>query len=190
VRTILGQQVTVRAATTLAGRLVAALGTPLPDGGQPGLTHLFPDAATIAAADLARLLPLQRSRADAIRALASAVARGELTLDVPRDLEEAIARLRRLPGIGEWTAQCIAMRALGEPDAFPAGDLGVRQALAKRGVLPNEADVLRRAEAWRPWRAYAARHLWSKNSTRAARALQSRSRSQSQARSQAQAQEC
>jgi AraC family transcriptional regulator of adaptative response / DNA-3-methyladenine glycosylase II len=170
VRTILGQQVTVRAATTLAGRLVAALGQPLANGGQGRLTHVFPDAATIAKANLVRLLPLQRSRADAIRALASAVARGELSLDVPRDLPEAIARLRRLPGIGEWTAQCIAMRALGEPDAFPAGDLGVRQALAAGGVLPSETDVLRRAEAWRPWRAYAARHLWTRDRTPAATA--------------------
>ena len=96
-----------------------------------------------------------------IRALAAAVARGDLVLEASRGLEDAVARLVAIPGIGTWTAQYVAMRALGEPDAFPAGDLGLRRALANgAGPLPP-ARVAELAEAWRPWRAYAALHLWT-----------------------------
>jgi len=158
VRAILGQQVTVRGATTLAGRLVRLLGTPI-ECGSDGLTHLFPAAETLAEADLAPI-GLPRARAATIRALAVSVARGELILDAARDGEQAIGALCAIPGMGPWTAHYIAMRALAEPDAFPATDLGLRRALGNgAGPLPAPA-VTRLAEAWRPWRAYAAMHLW------------------------------
>ena len=189
VRALLGQQVSVAAARTLAGRLVAAAGAPLrtPDG---ALTHVFPTPAAVAAAPL-ETLGLTRSRAAALRGFAAAVASGALDLGAFRDLDDAVAKLVALPGIGDWTAQYLAMRALGEPDAFPAGDLGVRQALAVRGALPSERDVRARAERWRPWRSYAVLALWTepKPVARAARtprpspstskATRSRSRSRS-----------
>ncbi|MEQ1831456.1 MAG: AlkA N-terminal domain-containing protein, partial [Candidatus Eisenbacteria bacterium] len=159
VRALLGQQVSVAAARTLAGRLVAAAGAPLhaPAG---ALTHVFPTPAAVAAAPL-ETLGLTRSRAAALRGFAAAVASGALDLGAFRDLDDAVAKLVSLPGIGDWTAQYLAMRALGEPDAFPAGDLGVRQALAVRGVLPSERQVRERAERWRPWRSYAVLALWT-----------------------------
>jgi 3-methyladenine DNA glycosylase/8-oxoguanine DNA glycosylase len=158
VRAILGQQITVRGATTLAGRLVAALGEPLECDGR--LTHLFPDAATLAAADVAAI-GIPRARAGAIRALARAVADGALALDACRGLDDAVARLTALPGIGEWTAQYIAMRAFGEPDAFPHGDLSLRIAFGNNAAPVPAVELARAAEAWRPWRAYAALQLWS-----------------------------
>src|SRR5256886_943889 len=127
VRAVLGQQVTVRGATTLAGRLVRAFGRPL-DRAEDGLTHLFPRPETLADADLASI-GLPRARAATIRGLARGVARGEIALDASRGLEDAVARLAAVPGIGAWTAHYIAMRAFGEPDAFPAADLGLRRAL-------------------------------------------------------------
>ena len=96
-----------------------------------------------------------------MRGFADAVASGALDLDAFHGLEDAVERLTRLPGIGDWTAQYLAMRALGVPDAFPAGDLGVRQALARGSKLPSERDVRARAERWRPWRAYAVIALWT-----------------------------
>jgi len=159
VRALLGQQVSVAAARTLAGRLVAASGVPLavPDA---ALTHVFPTPAAVAAAKLEQL-GLTRSRAAALRGFAAAIADGSLDLGAFRDLDDAVTKLTALPGIGDWTAQYVAMRALGEPDAFPAGDLGVRQALARNGTLPSERDVRARAERWRPWRAYAVLALWT-----------------------------
>src|SRR5437016_1736989 len=159
VRAVLGQQVTVRGATTLAGRLVRAFGRPL-DRAEDGLTHLFPRPEALADTDLASI-GLPRSRAATIRGLARAVARGELVLDASRGLEDAVARLAAVPGIGAWTAHYIAMRALGEPDAFPAADLGLRRALGNGAGPLAPARVAERAEAWRPWRAYAAMHLWT-----------------------------
>src|SRR5438874_1170918 len=114
----------------------------------------------LADADLASI-GLPRSRAATIRGLARAVARGELVLDASRGLEDAVARLAAVPGIGAWTAHYIAMRALGEPDAFPAADLGLRRALGNGAGPLAPARVAERAEAWRPWRAYAAMHLWT-----------------------------
>ena len=159
VRAVLGQQVTVRGATTLAGRLVRAFGTPL-DRAEDGLTHLFPRPEALADADLAAL-GLPRARAATIRALAGAVASGEVVLDASRGLEDAVARLAAVPGIGAWTAHYIAMRALGEPDAFPAADLGLQRALGNSAGRLAPARVAELAEAWRPWRAYAAMHLWA-----------------------------
>ncbi len=164
VRAILGQQVSVKGATTLAGRLVQTYGEPLAldprEAEDESLRFLFPEPEALAGADLSAL-GLPRSRAAAISCLASAVARKELLLDAVGDLEETLQRLRALPGVGDWTAQYIAMRALREPDAFPATDLGLRRALAEDGEPASASEVARRAESWRPWRAYAAIHLWT-----------------------------
>ena len=159
VRAVLGQQVSVRAATTLIGRLVAKLGTPVVGQEARGLTHLFPSPLTLADADLTGLGVTSR-RAATIRAVASAVASGELRFDTAPGLEEIVDRLMAVPGIGSWTAHYVAMRAFGEPDAFPASDLGLRRAASHtRRPLP-ERELARVAEHWRPWRAYAAMHLW------------------------------
>jgi AraC family transcriptional regulator of adaptative response / DNA-3-methyladenine glycosylase II len=158
VRALLGQQVSVAAARTLAGRLVRACGAPLP-AAQGALTHVFPTPAAVVSAPLGSL-GLTRARAGALRTFARAVADGALDLDAPAELEEAVARLTALPGIGDWTAQYIALRALREPDAFPAGDLAVRKALARGRKLPVERLVREHAERWRPWRAYATLALW------------------------------
>lgn len=158
VRALLGQQVSVAAALTLTARLVRACGPPLATGAGP-LTHLFPAPAAVAAAPLDRL-GLTRARATALRAFASAVAGGALALDRHAGLDDAVARLTALPGIGPWTAQYLALRGLGEPDAFPAGDLGVRAALAN-GRRPTERETIALAEPWRPWRAYAVIALWN-----------------------------
>jgi AraC family transcriptional regulator, regulatory protein of adaptative response / DNA-3-methyladenine glycosylase II len=159
VRAILGQQVSVRGATTLAGRMARAFGTPLKEPAH-GLTHLFPRPDALAHADVASI-GMPRSRGEAIRSLAVAVRDGAVTLDASLGLEDAVARLTALPGIGPWTAQYIAMRALREPDAFPAGDLGLLKAWAGSGARPTAAALERASEGWRPWRAYAALHLWT-----------------------------
>ncbi len=159
VRAILGQQVSVKGATTLAGRIVEAAGTPLADGQELGLTHLFPSPRALAEADLTGI-GLPRARAEAIRALAEAVDRGEVAFDAAADPAVLQRQLTALPGIGPWTAQYIAMRALGEPDAFPERDLGLLRSAARLGLAPDAAGLLARAEAWRPWRAYAAVCLW------------------------------
>jgi AraC family transcriptional regulator of adaptative response / DNA-3-methyladenine glycosylase II len=159
VRAVLGQQVTVRGATTLAGRVADAFGDVVDVGGG-GLSRLFPRPARLAAADLTSV-GLPAARAAAVRGLAVAVASGRLTLDASRGLEDAVARLSVLPGLGAWTAHYIAMRALGEPDAFPAADLGLQRAAAGGGGRLPAVVLARAAEAWRPWRAYAAMHLWT-----------------------------
>ncbi len=158
VRAILGQQVSVRGASTLAGRLVEAYGSPaaIP---LSGITRHFPSGERLIDADLQKI-GLPHARAEAIRNLARAVSQKSLRLDGNEELEATVAALNALPGIGEWTAQYIAMRALGEPDAFPAGDLGIRKALARNGREPGAAEILRRAEAWRPFRAYTVMYLW------------------------------
>lgn len=143
VRAVLGQQVSVRAATTLAGRLVARFGPPTADV----LAAAPPEAL--------RALGLTGARALTLGTLGRAVHEGRVTLD-GADPERTIAALEALPGIGPWTASYIAMRALGWPDAFPAADLGIKKALG----LSSAREVERRAEAWRPWRAYAVMHLW------------------------------
>ena len=159
VRAILGQQVTVKGATTLAGRLVERFGRPLVTG-MTGLTHLFPRAETLADADLAPIgLPVARART--IRTLARSIAHGELTLDASLGLEDFVTRLCAIPGLGPWTAHYIAMRALGEPDAFPASDLGLRRAVAASDRPASSADLATLAETWRPWRSYAAFLLWA-----------------------------
>ncbi|MEO8602437.1 MAG: AlkA N-terminal domain-containing protein [bacterium] len=158
VRAVVGQQVTVRGATTLMGRLVERCGERVDLAAD--LTHLFPKPATLAAADLSGV-GMPGARIAALQGLAAAVADGRVQLDAARGLDDVVARLTALPGIGEWTAQYIAMRGLGEPDAFPHGDLGLRAALGN-GAGPLSTKALSSAaEAWRPWRAYAAMHLWN-----------------------------
>jgi AraC family transcriptional regulator of adaptative response / DNA-3-methyladenine glycosylase II len=162
VRAVLGQQVTVRGARTLAGRVVASAGSPLPavPGIPEGLTHTFPAPEALRSAGLGGL-GLTGARERALRALAEAVAVGDVALDGSVDPAEAVAGLEALPGLGPWTACYVAMRGLGEPDAFPEGDLGLRRALAANGALPSPRELHRASEAWRPWRAYAAILLWS-----------------------------
>ena len=158
VRAVLGQQITVKAARTLAGRFARRFGhaieTPYPE-----LDCVFPEAAVIAQLELGDIaqLGIIATRSKTIIALARALAEGRLQLDPSQPVETTIAALRALPGIGDWTAQYIAMRALAWPDAFPASDYGVMKALA----VDKPAQAIRLAEAWRPWRAYAVMHLWA-----------------------------
>ena len=158
VRIILGQQVSVAGASTTAGRLVQALGTPVPGLAPFGLTHTFPTAETLAAADLSNL-GLTRSRAAAVQTFARAVAEGGLHLDNSQPLDDFIASVTALPGLGPWTAHVLALR-LAERDAFPASDLGLRRAYQR--LTPDAPEPLEAAaERWRPWRAHAAVHLWA-----------------------------
>ncbi len=160
VRAILGQQITVAAATRLAGKLVACHGEKLTTL-DPGLTHVFPTPRQLADADLTTI-GMPGSRRQSLTALAAAVAADPQIFGPRRTLDEAITQLRSLAGIGEWTAQYIAMRELREPDAFPAADIGLMRAMRDRnGVRPSPAALLAHAEQWRPWRAYAALHLWA-----------------------------
>jgi AraC family transcriptional regulator of adaptative response / DNA-3-methyladenine glycosylase II len=160
VRAILGQQITVVAARGLAGKLVAAHGRAMgSDTTTEGLTHVFPSAADLADADLARL-GMPRARAAALSSCARVFAEEPRLFDSMRSHAETLAALRAVPGIGEWTAQYIALRALRDPDAFPATDVGILRGASENGVRPTAAALLVRAEAWRPWRAYAAQHLW------------------------------
>lgn len=163
VRAILGQQITVSAAGRLAGKLVASYGETIaePAALEYGLTHVFPTPRQLAGADLATI-GMPRARRAALSSLAAAVVAEPLIFGPRRSLEEAIEQLRSLAGIGEWSAQYIAMRELREPDAFPAADIGLLRAMSNgNGVRPTPAALLARAEAWRPWRAYAALHLWA-----------------------------
>jgi AraC family transcriptional regulator of adaptative response / DNA-3-methyladenine glycosylase II len=159
VRAIVGQQVSVAGARTLAGRLVAALGEPLskPEG---TLTHLFPSPQQIMQAAL-QGHGLTQARANALQALGRAVVEEGLVLDRSADREQTFTQLLALPGVGIWTASYIAMRALGDPDAFPASDLGLRRAFEQAGLAGDLRTIQTRAEAWRPWRAYATHHLWA-----------------------------
>jgi len=161
VRVILGQQVTVKAALTLTSRLVARFGRPVPTP-FVGLDRLFPDAATLAAADPAAIgtLGIVRQRVGALQALAREVAAGRLALHPGAPLGPTLAALKALPGVGDWTAQVIAMRVLAWPDAWPASDIGLVNALAAHGGPRDPAALTRVAEPWRPWRAYAVMRLW------------------------------
>jgi AraC family transcriptional regulator of adaptative response / DNA-3-methyladenine glycosylase II len=157
VRVILGQQVTVAAARTLTRRLVERFGEPLSTP-VPGLDRLFPRAEAIAAADSDALgsLGIVRQRSGALQALARAVCDGAIRLDAAAPLATTLDALRALPGVGEWTVQLIALRALGWPDAWPGSDIGLLNALNTRDVGAAAAQ----AEAWRPWRGYALMRLW------------------------------
>jgi AraC family transcriptional regulator, regulatory protein of adaptative response / DNA-3-methyladenine glycosylase II len=160
-RAVLGQQVTVAYAGVLAGRVLATSGERL-ERALGGVTHLFPTPAAVAEADPAPWR-LPAARASAIKTLAAALADGSLELDAGADPLEAQERLRALPGIGPWTAAYVGMRALRDPDAFPAADAGVRRGLARLGRDGRPRAAERAAEAWRPYRAYAAQHLWDQS---------------------------
>ncbi|MFD9093566.1 AlkA N-terminal domain-containing protein [Streptomyces collinus] len=159
VRAVLGQQVSTAAARTHAARLVAAHGKPLDDP-EGGLTHLFPAPEALAAVDPASLA-MPRTRRTTFTTLVGALADGRLRLGVEADWAETRARLLDLPGFGPWTADVIAMRALGDPDAFLATDLGVRRAARELSLAATPGALTARAEAWRPWRAYAVQYLWA-----------------------------
>jgi AraC family transcriptional regulator of adaptative response / DNA-3-methyladenine glycosylase II len=160
VRAILGQQVSVKAATTLAGRIAARYGEPLREfGGHSSLTLLFPTAESLRKATF-ESIGLVQSRADTIRRVAGAVTAGDLSFDPAQDPVEFCAALRSIKGVGEWTAEYVAMRALKYPDAFPSTDLGLLKAFGQ-SERATPAVMRQSAEAWRPWRAYAAVLLWS-----------------------------
>lgn len=160
IRAVLGQQITVVAAIRLAGKLVAQYGGPL-ETPQAGVTHVFPTAEVLAAADLASL-GMPKSRGRTLSGVAQALLDDPQIFQPKASLKDAIARLVELPGIGDWTAQYIAMRQMREPDAFASGDIGLINALAALEGGPVTArQLLARAEAWRPLRAYAAQHLWT-----------------------------
>ena len=155
IRAILGQQISTAAARTHAGRLAVRHGEVISDPAG-GLTHLFPTPEALLEADF----NLPGARRASLQALLRALSDGELDLSPGTDQGQALATLERLPGIGPWTREIIAMRAMGDPDAFPATDLGVRRGAQLLGLSATRSQLLARAEQWRPWRAYATQHLW------------------------------
>lgn len=159
VRVVLGQQVSTAAARTLAGRLVAAHGEPVADPGG-GLTHLFPSPWALTSLAPERLA-MPRTRRATLTGLVEALTEGGLDLDVGSDWDKARGQLAALPGFGPWSVEAVAMRALGDPDAFLPTDLGVRLAAGSLGLPVTPAALVRRSAAWRPWRAYAVQHLWA-----------------------------
>ena len=158
VRAILGQQVTVAGATTLAGRLVEVYGTEVttPDGHRH---RVWPTAEVLCDVDSATI-GIPRARGATIQSLSRAIVEGRVALDERQAPGEVVEKLRALPGIGPWTASYIAMRALGDRDAYPVGDIALRAALARRGTRPSSAEVDETFAAWQPWRSYAAIRLW------------------------------
>ena len=162
IRAILGQQISVKAATTIAGRIAEKYGERLELPGsniEGGLSHLFPTPERLMRARLQNI-GLVRSRAETIRRVSAAVVNGDLQFDVAQDPEQFCEALKSIKGVGDWTAQYVAMRALKNPDAFPGSDLGLIKAIAYPDrVTPKELTIM--AEEWRPWRAYAAMLLWS-----------------------------
>jgi AraC family transcriptional regulator, regulatory protein of adaptative response / DNA-3-methyladenine glycosylase II len=161
VRAVLGQQVTVEAGRRLAGQLVAACGTALPGANHElGVSRVFPTAAQVAAADLS-VLGMPGSRRATLVAMAQAAIAEPRLFEPLATIEDTVARLCAIRGVGDWTAHYIALRAAREPDAFPASDIGLlRGAADRKGVRPTPIALTARAERWRPWRAYAAQHLW------------------------------
>jgi 3-methyladenine DNA glycosylase/8-oxoguanine DNA glycosylase len=163
VRAITGQQVAVKSATTVAGQLVQKFGRPLPKDladETGGLTHLFPTPEELAGAPAA-LMGMPQARAKTIQTLAKRVQAKKIRLAPDSDPGRTIAQLKRIKGIGDWTTQYVAMRALHQPDAFPAADLGLLKAASGGGQRLSPAQLLARAESWRPFRAYAAILLWT-----------------------------
>lgn len=164
VRAILGQQISVAAATKLADRLVAKLGLPIPDAQRrPGLSNTFPTPDRFDF-DLILAIGMPRKRAEAIVGLADAAVKNPTLFDPKASLEDAIDEFRSMKGIGQWTAQYVAMRVLRESDAFLAGDVALQRIIGVDGNRPNDRELLVRAESWRPWRAYATLYLWMSES--------------------------
>ena len=159
VRAIIGQQVSVAAARTLTARLAQRYGTPLASPFADGLAHLFPTADVLVDADLTAI-GLTRARAATINAMSRALLEGRVDFQAERTLEDFVARWVALPGIGPWTANYMALRALGHPDAFPADDLVLQKVVPEDGVRMSAKALTARAQAWRPWRAYAVIQLW------------------------------
>jgi AraC family transcriptional regulator of adaptative response / DNA-3-methyladenine glycosylase II len=158
-RVVLGQQVSVKAARTHAHRIIAAYGRPVADA-DGGLTHVFPAVEELAEIDPAHLA-FPKSRQRSLIALISALAAGDVVLDAGCDWDRARAQLMKLPGVGPWSAEVIAMRSLGDPDAFPASDLGVRVATQQLGLPAAPQPLTEHSMRWRPWRSYATQHLWT-----------------------------
>ncbi len=158
-RAVLGQQVSTRAAATHATRLVLRCGTPVDDPGG-GLTHLWPSPADVAAVD-PTTFAFPQSRRRALTVLAQGLADGSIVVDPGADWQQARVALLAVPGIGPWSVETIAMRGLGDPDALPGGDLGLRAAAQRLGLAPGRGLLETRAERWRPWRSYAVQYLWS-----------------------------
>ena len=159
VRAVVGQQVSVAGARTVTGQLVTTYGKPVGRPGMPGVTHHFPTAEALAAAD-PTTLPMPRARGRTLVGMARAVADGSLDLEVGADRDATTAALLALPGIGPWTAQYVRMRALGDPDVLPATDLGVRRGLERLGEPGDPRSAEARGQRWAPWRSYALMHLW------------------------------
>jgi AraC family transcriptional regulator of adaptative response / DNA-3-methyladenine glycosylase II len=158
-RVVLGQQVSVKAARTHAARLVTAYGQPVADA-DGGLTHVFPAVEDLAEIDPAHLA-FPKSRQRTLTTLVKALATRDVVLDAGCDWDRARAQLLELPGIGPWTAEVIAMRGLGDPDAFPSSDLGVRIAAEQLGIPTEPRPLTQHSLQWRPWRSYATQHLWT-----------------------------
>jgi AraC family transcriptional regulator of adaptative response / DNA-3-methyladenine glycosylase II len=170
VRAVLGQQVSVQAARKLVSRLARLCGSRVTttDASHPALTHAFPTAAQVARANV-DAMPMPVARKRALHAIAKAALATPDLFQPLGTVEETVARLRTVPGVGDWTAHYIALRAAREPDAFPASDVGLLRALqARDGARPRPEELLERAERWRPFRAYAAQHLWVADEERAA----------------------
>ena len=162
-RAVLGQQIAVKAATSLAARIVARLGTNVAEQtGMVGLTHVFPRPEQFDPKSLAKL-GLPKARATCLVGIAEVARSDPRLFDPHRDLAEAVAHLKNMAGVGEWTAQYIAMRALGESDAFLAADVALQRSFARHARRSTAQQILKRAERWRPWRAYATMHLWMAN---------------------------
>ena len=159
VRAVVGQQISVRGARTLMGRIAASAGPRFDAAPQPQLTHFFPSAQELSASNLGGI-GMPARRVETLQALTSAVVEQKIRFAVTKSVSCFIDQLTRIPGIGDWTAQYVAMRGLGEPDAFPAADLGLARALQQDQQRPTVQQVRQRAEKWRPWRAYAAMFLW------------------------------
>jgi AraC family transcriptional regulator of adaptative response / DNA-3-methyladenine glycosylase II len=162
VRAVLGQQISVAAARTLASHLVQNFGASM-HCGKMGNIHLFPEAETLVDAELTHI-GITRARAATLNAVARAVCAGAVSFDPQQSLDDFVARWTTLPGIGDWTAQYIAMRAMGHADAFPAADLVLRKAVARDGIPVPLRQLQAMAEDWRPFRAYAVLHLWRSTS--------------------------
>ena len=159
IRVVLGQQVSLKAARTHTGRIVAAYGQPVTDI-DGGLTHVFPTVEHLAEIDPAHLA-FPKSRQRCLATLIRALTDGALALDPGCDWNRARQQLLALPGIGPWTAEVVAMRGLGDPDAFPVSDLGVRLAAKQLGLPADPGPLAERSTRWRPWRSYATQHLWT-----------------------------
>ncbi|HET7013571.1 MAG TPA: AlkA N-terminal domain-containing protein [Streptosporangiaceae bacterium] len=160
IRAVIGQQVSTAAARTHAARLAVRFGEPVDDPGG-GLTRLFPEMSVIAQADQETVMAMPQTRKRTLIALAAAIAAGDVDLAPGADWEVARSQLATVPGLGPWTMEVIAMRGLGDPDAFPVTDLGVRYAAKALGLPGSPAALTKRAEPWRPWRGYAVQYLWA-----------------------------